>query len=72
MEQSALGISYVSTRRLSPLENGTRVGIYLGMPRETSSQEVRQMLQGAMDAGYAGLRSYIEKDVANGKITATS
>ena len=72
MEQSALGLSYVSTRRLIPLENGTRVGIYLSVPRETSSEQVRQMLQGAMDAGYAGLRSYIEKDVASGKITAAS
>jgi hypothetical protein len=72
MEQSALGISYVSTRRLIPFENGTHVGIYLGMPRETSSEEVRQMLQGAMNAGYAGLRSYIEQDIASGRITATS
>ena len=69
LEQSALGISYVSTRRLIPLEDGTRVGIYLTMPRETSSEEVRQMLQGAMDAGYAGLGSYIEQHITSGKIT---
>jgi len=54
MEQSALGITYLSTRRLTPSEYGTHVGIYLTMPRETSSEEVRQMLQSAMDAGYAG------------------
>jgi hypothetical protein len=71
MEQAALGISYVSTRRLIPFEHGTHVGIYLTMPRETSSNEVRQMLQSAMDTGYAGLKSYIEKDIASGKITAS-
>jgi len=71
MEQSALGITYLSTRRLTPSEYGTHVGIYLTMPRETSSEEVRQMLQSAMDAGYAGLQSFIEKDLASGKVTAS-
>jgi len=70
MEQSALGISYISTRQLIPFENGTRLGIYLTMPRETSSNEVRQMLQSAMDDGYAGLQAFIEYDITSGKITA--
>lgn len=70
MEQSALGLSYTSTRRLIPLENGTRVGIYLTMPGENSSDEVRQLLQAAMEAGYAGLQSYIERDINSGKVTA--
>ncbi|HLO28973.1 MAG TPA: DUF2652 domain-containing protein [Anaerolineales bacterium] len=69
MEQSAVGISYISTRRLTPLGNGTRLGIYLTMPPENSSEEVRQMLQSAMDEGYAGLRFYIERDITSGKIT---
>jgi uncharacterized protein DUF2652 len=51
MEQSGMGLTYVSTRRLMPLENGTRVGIYLTEPIENASDEVRQMLQSAMDAG---------------------
>lgn len=71
MEQSALGLSYISTRRLIPIQDGTRVGIYLTAPRENSSDEVRQMLQTAMNEGYAGLRSFIEKDLNRGKITAT-
>ena len=71
MEQSALGLNYISTRRLIPLENGTRVGIYLTAPRETSSEEIRQMLQSAMDAGYAGLQSFIEKDLISGRVTAS-
>jgi hypothetical protein len=69
LEQSALGLSYVSTRRLMPRENGTRVAVYLTMPRENSSDEVRQMLQAAMDSGYAGLHSFIERDFSTGKIT---
>jgi uncharacterized protein YndB with AHSA1/START domain len=70
MEQSAVGLSYVSTRRLIPLETGTRLGIYLTEPRENSSDEIRQMLQSAMDTGYAGLKAYIERDVISGKITS--
>ena len=71
LEQSALGLSYVSTRRLIPLEEGTRVGVYLTAPRENSSIEVRQMLQTAMDNGYAGLRTYIEETITGGKITVS-
>jgi hypothetical protein len=69
MEQSAAGISFITTRRLIPLEHGTRVGVYLTVPRENSSDEVRQMLQSAMNDGYTGLRSYIENDITSGKIT---
>ena len=69
MEQSAVGISYTCTRHLTPLENGTRLGIYLTKPLENSSDEVRQMLQSAVDNGYAGLKSYIEQDIKNGKVT---
>jgi hypothetical protein len=71
MEQSALGISYVCTRRLIPLENGTHLGVYLTVPPENSSQEVRQMLQSAMDQGYAGLKRYIEQGIASGKVTVS-
>jgi uncharacterized protein YndB with AHSA1/START domain len=69
MEQSAMGLTYVSTRRLIPQENGTFVGIYLTRTRENASEEVRQMLQSAMDLGYAGLKPFIELDIASGKIT---
>lgn len=69
LEQSVLGLTYISTRRLIPLETGTRVGVYLTAPRENSSSEVRNMLQSAMKSGYTGLRSFIERDVASGKIT---
>jgi hypothetical protein len=71
LEQSALGISYLVTRRLTPLDHTTRVGVYLTMPREASRDEIRHMLQSAMDAGYAGLQSYIEQDIISGKITAS-
>ncbi len=69
MKQSALGISYVCTRRLIPVDRGTHLAIYLSMPPENSSEEVQQLLQSAMDNGYAGLESYIEQDLTNGKVT---
>jgi hypothetical protein len=58
-------------RRLIPLEDGARLGIYLGAPRENSSEEVRQILQTAMNDGYDGLRSFIEHNVSAGKITVS-
>jgi hypothetical protein len=69
LDQAVMGITYISTRRLTPLENGTRVGIYISTPRETSAEEVRQMLQSAMEQGYSGLEAFIEKDVRSGKVT---
>src|SRR5215216_896790 len=69
MEQFVMGLTYLCTRRLTVLDNGTRLGVYLTMPLENSSDEVRQMLQSAMDNGYAGLQSYIEHDITSGKVT---
>lgn len=71
MEQSALGISYICTRRLTPLEQGTHLGVYLTKPPENSGDEVKQMLQSAMDHGYAGLKSFIEQAIASGKVTTS-
>jgi hypothetical protein len=71
LKQSALGISYICTRHLTPVENGTHLGVYLTKPPENSSDEVRQMLQSAVDQGYAGLRPYIEKNINAGKITVS-
>jgi hypothetical protein len=68
-DQAVMGITYTSTRRLTSLENGTRLGIYISTPRETSAAEVRQMLQSAMEQGYSGLESYIERDIRAGKVT---
>jgi hypothetical protein len=72
MEQSALGLSYVSTRRLTPLEKSTQVGIYVSKTRENATEEVRQMLQTAMEAGYARLEAYIERDLAAGRVSVAS
>jgi len=70
LKQSAMGLSYISTRRLIPIENGTLVCMYVTAPEENSSNEVQQMLQTAIDEGYAGLKPCIEKDIANGKVIA--
>lgn len=69
LEQSAAGLNYIATRRLVPLEEGTRVGVYLSKPAENSSEEVRQLLQSAISDGYAGLGPYMEQDINSGKIT---
>ena len=71
MDQSALGLSYISTRRLTQLENGTRLSVYLTRPAENPNEEVRQIFQAAIDQGYAGLEPFIEQDIKSGKITAS-
>ena len=70
LEQSALGLTFVSTRRLVPLENGTRVGIYFGKPSENPGDEIRQRVQSVINVDFAGLRPYIEQDISSGEITA--
>ncbi len=69
LDQSVMGITYIQTRRLMPLENGTCVAIYLSKPLQGASEEIHQMLQMAMVAGFNGLGPFIEKDIANGKVT---
>ncbi len=69
LDQTVMGLTYVCTRRLIPTQSGTHFGIYLSMPQENSSEEVQQLLQSAMDSGYAGLESFIEKDIIAGKVT---
>jgi uncharacterized protein YndB with AHSA1/START domain len=69
MQQSAVGISYISTRRLIPTQQGTHILITVSKPPENSSDEVYQMLRSAVDVGYAGLKPYIEQAIASGKIT---
>jgi hypothetical protein len=69
MEQSALGISYLSTRRLIPSDQGTHLIISVSKPVENSGPEIYQMLRSAVDGGYAGLKPYIEQAIASGKVT---
>ena len=68
-DQTALGLTYRQTRRLIPTENGTRLAIYMTKPPENVSDEVRGLFQQSIDDGYEGLKSYIEQDIASGKIT---
>jgi hypothetical protein len=69
-DQSALGLTYRQTRRLIPIENGTRLAIYMTMPPENNSEEVKRLFQETIDNGYAGLKPFIEQEIASGKVTA--
>ena len=69
MDQAALGLTYRATRQLIPIENGTRLAVYLTKPAENDSDEVRRAIQESMDNGYTGLKSYIEQEIASGKVT---
>jgi len=71
MDQTALGLSYISTRRLTQLDHGTRLSVYLTRPAENPSEEVHRIFQSAIYQGYAGLETFIEQDIKSGKITAS-
>jgi uncharacterized protein YndB with AHSA1/START domain len=72
LKQSVMGLNYVATRRLAPLQHGTRVGVYLSPPAENSDGEVRQMLQASIETGFNGLGPFIEKDIAKGTVTTVT
>ncbi|RIK29926.1 MAG: hypothetical protein DCC56_11150 [Anaerolineae bacterium] len=71
MSQEAMGLNYLQTRRLIPIDNGTRFALYISKPVENPPDEVRKQMQESVDYAFAGLKSYIEKDIANGKATAS-
>jgi len=72
MNQEALGLTYHQTRRLIPIDNGTRFAIYLTKPAENPPDEIRRQMQEVVNNGFAGLKSYIEQDIASGKVTTTA
>jgi hypothetical protein len=45
--------------------------LYLTKPDENPPDEVRLQMQEAVNVGFAGIKSFIEQDVASGKATAT-
>jgi len=69
MDQAALGLTYRSTRRLIPIENGTRLAVYSTKPAENDAAEIKRMFQEAIDNGFAGLKSFIAQDIADGRVT---
>lgn len=71
MSQQAFGLTYRQTRQLIPIDNGTRFALYLTKPDENPPDEVREQMQAAVNQGFAGIKTYIEQDVASGKAIAT-
>jgi len=69
MSQEVFGLNLHQTRRLIPIDDGTRFALYLTKPVENPPDEVRQQMQEAVNIGFAGIKTYIEKDVASGKVT---
>ncbi len=70
IQQSAMGLTYLQTRRFSPTQSGTLFGAYFGKPAEGSSEDVRSILQGAVEASFGLIKPTILQDVADGKVTA--
>jgi len=72
MQQTVMGLNYVSTRRVTSTPAGTRLGIYLGTPVEPTGPEIKQIMQQAIDQSFEGLAQFIEQEIAAGRVTFTS
>jgi Protein of unknown function (DUF2652) len=63
-------IEYYQTRRLIPLENGTRLLVTMGKPDPEVTEEVRGQFQW-MAGLFGNLQSVIEQALAEGKVTTS-
>ena len=61
-------IEYLQTRRLIPLENGTRLVLTISKPETGATEEIRSQLEGLCQV-YGNVKAVIEQDLAAGKLT---
>jgi hypothetical protein len=61
-------IEYYQTRRLIPLENGTRLLVTMGKPELEVNEEVRGQFQW-MTGLFGNIQSVIEQELSEGKLT---
>lgn len=62
-------IEYYQTRRLIPLENGTRLLVYLSEPESGATEELCGQLQGMVQI-FSNIKSVMDQDVTDGKVNA--
>ena len=61
-------VEYYQTRRLIPIENGTRLLVTMGSPEPEVSEEIREQFQW-MSGLFGNIQSVIERALSEGKIT---
>lgn len=64
-------IEYLQTRRLIPLEQGTRLLVTLGKPNTGATEEMRAQFQ-VMVRIFENVKTVIAQDIAEGRVTATA
>ena len=69
---SATNLKYFETCRFIPIEGGTRFVSSVSKPEGHIPDGALETLQGLWDMAYGGLKPYIERDIAEGKVTVTS
>jgi hypothetical protein len=67
--QSVNSLEYFHTRRLVPTKEGSRLCVYASKPLQDIPEEVRSFVQAEYDRGFGNLHSFIDQDIANGKVT---
>lgn len=66
---SITGLEYYETNHFIPSETGTHFMNCVAKPAGDLPEDVQTILQGIWNQAYAGLRAFIESDIARGKVT---
>ncbi len=65
------GLEYTETYHLRPAETGTHFMSCVGKPEGKVTEESQQLVQGIWDQAYGRMKAFIEKDIAEGRVTVT-
>ncbi len=62
-------IHYLHTRRLIPIEGGSRLCVYASKPEGAVNEELRGYIQADYNRGFGNLEPFIRQDIESGKVT---
>jgi hypothetical protein len=62
-------VQYMHTRRLIPINGGSRLCVYASEPTEGASEDLRQYIQAEYNRGFGNLETFIKQDIESGKVT---
>ena len=69
---NATNLNYHETCRFMPHQGGTKFISSVSKPQGEIPAGAKDVLQGIWDQAYGGLKAYVERDIARGKVTVMS
>ena len=68
-QDTITGLEYYETYYFAPSETGTHFLNCVGKPEGDVPEDAQTILQGIWNQAFGGLKAYIEKDIASGKVS---